>query len=185
MSSTQSFYGLCLQSVAHSLTCCFSGNVPLLHTSRYVIPQWVHKSPVTSFSVADLRGLGRCKCTASNVLHNCTSPSKDYAAVAWSHNNQAQLHTHISVPYRFPDVWLGLELLQDIQFGLPAVLNRDWKWTRQPKIFRMHFGRQWLNPPFWISKSATVSQLMQRSSSLCSCLGVNQRSLPALNQYFL
>ena len=34
MSSTQSFYGPCLQSVAHSLTCCFSGNVPLLHTSR-------------------------------------------------------------------------------------------------------------------------------------------------------
>ena len=38
MSSTQSFYGLCLQSVAHSLVCCFFGNVPLLHTSRYVIP---------------------------------------------------------------------------------------------------------------------------------------------------
>ena len=38
MLSTQSFYGPCLQSVAHSLTCCFSGNVPLLHTSRYVIP---------------------------------------------------------------------------------------------------------------------------------------------------
>ena len=39
MSSAQSFYGPCLQSVAHSLTCCFSGNVPLLHTSRYVIPR--------------------------------------------------------------------------------------------------------------------------------------------------
>ena len=37
MSSAQSFYGLCLQSVAHSLTCCFSGKVPLLHTSRYII----------------------------------------------------------------------------------------------------------------------------------------------------
>jgi len=36
MSSAQSFYGPCLWSVAHSLTCCFSGNVPLLHTSRYV-----------------------------------------------------------------------------------------------------------------------------------------------------
>jgi len=36
ISSAQSFYSLCLQSVAHSLTCCFSGNVPLLHSSRYV-----------------------------------------------------------------------------------------------------------------------------------------------------
>jgi len=32
-------------------------------------------------------------------IHNCTSPSKDYAAVACSNNNQAQLHTHESVPY--------------------------------------------------------------------------------------
>jgi len=39
MSSTQSFYGLCLRSVVHSLTCCFPGYVPLLHTSRYVIPR--------------------------------------------------------------------------------------------------------------------------------------------------
>ena len=30
-------------------------------------------------------------------LHNCTSPSNDYAAVAYSNNNQAQLHTHVSV----------------------------------------------------------------------------------------
>ena len=37
MSSTQLFYGPCLWSVAHSLSCCFSRNVPLLHTSRYVI----------------------------------------------------------------------------------------------------------------------------------------------------
>ena len=37
MSSTQSFYSPCLQSVVHSLTCCFSRNVPLLHTSRYII----------------------------------------------------------------------------------------------------------------------------------------------------
>ena len=38
---------------------------------------------------------------ASNVfcVHNCTSPSNDYAAVACSNNNQAQLHTHVSVPY--------------------------------------------------------------------------------------
>ena len=32
-------------------------------------------------------------------VHNCTSPSNDYAAVACSNNNQAQLHTHVSVPY--------------------------------------------------------------------------------------
>ena len=36
MSSAQLFYGLCLRSVAHLLTCCFSGNVPLLHMFRYV-----------------------------------------------------------------------------------------------------------------------------------------------------
>ena len=36
MSSAQSFYGPCLQSVAHSLNCNFSGNVPLLHTSKYI-----------------------------------------------------------------------------------------------------------------------------------------------------
>ena len=36
---------------------------------------------------------------ASNVfcVHDCTSPSNDYAAVACSNNNQAQLHTHVSV----------------------------------------------------------------------------------------
>ena len=38
---------------------------------------------------------------------------------------QAQLHTHISVPYWSPDIWLGLELLRDIQFGLPAILNNS------------------------------------------------------------
>jgi len=35
--SSQLFYGPCLQSVVHSLTCCFSGNVPLLRMSRYII----------------------------------------------------------------------------------------------------------------------------------------------------
>ena len=58
-------------------------------------------------------------------VHNCTSPSNDYVAVAWSNNNQAQLHTYISVPYWSPDVWLGLELLWDIQFGLPAILKNS------------------------------------------------------------
>ena len=32
-------------------------------------------------------------------IHNCTSPSKDYAAVACSNDNQAQSHTHVSVSY--------------------------------------------------------------------------------------
>ena len=51
---------------------------------------------------------------ASNVfcVHNCTSPSNDYAAVACSNNNQAQLHTHV---YQFLTDRLGL--LRDIQFG--------------------------------------------------------------------
>ena len=53
------------------------------------------------------------------------NPSNDYAAVTCSNNNQAQLHTHVSVSYRSPDVWLGLELLWDIQLGLPAILNNS------------------------------------------------------------
>jgi len=32
-------------------------------------------------------------------LHNCTSSSNDYAAVECISNNQAQLHTHVLVPY--------------------------------------------------------------------------------------
>ena len=56
-------------------------------------------------SVADLGGVRGVQMhpplAASNVfcVHNCTSPSNDYAAVACSNNNQAQLHTHVSVPY--------------------------------------------------------------------------------------
>ena len=55
--------------------------------------------------VADLGGVRGVQMhpplAASNVfcVHNCTSPSNDYAAVACSNNNQAQLHTHVSVPY--------------------------------------------------------------------------------------
>ena len=37
MLSTQSFYHPCLKSLAHSLTCDFSRNAPLLHTSGYII----------------------------------------------------------------------------------------------------------------------------------------------------
>ena len=32
-------------------------------------------------------------------LNNCTSPSNDYTAVECSNNDQAQLNTHVSVPY--------------------------------------------------------------------------------------
>ena len=38
-------------------------------------------------------------------------------------NNQAQLHAHVSVTYWSPDIWLGLDLLPDVQLGLPAILN--------------------------------------------------------------
>ena len=96
-------------------------------------------------------------------MHNCLSPSNDYTAVACSKNNQAQLHTHVSVPYWSPNVWLGLELLRDVQFGLSAILNNSLattiitraiyaftcrKWAWQPKHFRVRFARQWLNSPF-------------------------------------
>ena len=32
-------------------------------------------------------------------LNNCTSPSNDYTAVECNNNDQAQLNTHVSVPY--------------------------------------------------------------------------------------
>ena len=75
-------------------------------------------------------GFRECKCTPLWQLvmyfsvHNCTSSSNDYAAVACSNNNQAQLKTRVSVPYWSPDVWLGLELLRNIQFGL----SHEQKW---------------------------------------------------------
>ena len=56
-------------------------------------------------SVADLGGVRGVQMhpplAASDVfcVLNCTSPSNDYAAVACSNNNQAQLHTHVPVPY--------------------------------------------------------------------------------------
>ena len=51
--------------------------------------------------MADLGGVNGVQMhpplAASNVfcVRNCTSPSNDYAATI----NQAQLHTHVSVPY--------------------------------------------------------------------------------------
>ena len=122
---------------------------------------------MSALPMADLGGVRECKCTPLWWLvmyfcvHNCTTPSNDYAAVACSNNNQAQLHTRVSVPYWYLDVWLGLELLWDIHVGLPAILNNslasgsDWKWAWQPKFSLMRFARQWLNPLFEISRSAT------------------------------
>ena len=61
-----------------------------------------------AYSVADLGGVRGVRgvqihppLAASNVfcVNNCTSPSNDYTAVACSNNNQAQLHTRVSVPY--------------------------------------------------------------------------------------
>ena len=89
-------------------------------------------------------------------IHICTSPSNHYTAVACS-NNQAQLHTHVSVPYWSPDVCLGLELLRDIQFGLLAICSLAYMTESgcgNPKIFG-HTSRasgwtplsKFLNPP--------------------------------------
>jgi len=81
-------------------------------------------------SVADLRGVRRMQMhppladSNYSCVQNSTSPSNDYAAVACSNNNQAQF-TRVSVPYWSPDVWLGLELLRDIQLGLPVILNNS------------------------------------------------------------
>ena len=69
--------------------------------------------PSCSGGFGGVRGVHKCTPFWRQVmyfcLHNCTSPSKYYAAVACS-NNQAQLHPHVSVPYWSPDVWLGLEI---------------------------------------------------------------------------
>ena len=58
-------------------------------------------------------------------VHICTSQSNDYTAVAFSNNNQAQLDTRTSVPCLSQDVYLGLQLFRDIQFGLSAILNNS------------------------------------------------------------
>ena len=73
--------------------------------SRNEQPRRLEKRPHGPIPVADLGGVRGVQMhpplAASNVfcVHNCTSLSNDYAAVACSNNNQAQLHTHVSVPY--------------------------------------------------------------------------------------
>jgi len=54
-------------------------------------------------------------------------------------------YTHISFLVS-PDVWLGLELLPDIQFGLPTILRAGSRLATQH--FWVRFTHQWLNLPF-------------------------------------
>ena len=49
--------------------------------------------------VADLGGGKGAPPLVARYVNNCTSPSNDYTAVECNNNNQAQLHTHVSVPY--------------------------------------------------------------------------------------
>ena len=80
-------------------------------------------------------------------------------------------YTLISVPYWSLDVCLGLELLWDIQFGLPAIYNSlasyENNYISHECIYMTRSGRgnQKLSgalcapvakPPFLISKSATA-----------------------------
>ena len=64
-------------------------------------------------------------------VNSCTSPSNDYTAVECSNNDQAQLNTHVSVPYWSPDVWLGQSCFEI--FSSDGLHDRKWAW--HPKIF--------------------------------------------------
>ena len=123
-------------------------------------------------------GFKGCKCiplwrlVMYFCVHIAMSTSNDYTAVVCSNNNYAQLHTHISVPYWSPDVFLGLELLRDIQFGLPGIFSlasccnkyvhlRAKSGRGNPKFFRRASRAICWTP---LSKSATV--LMCKDSEL-------------------
>ena len=80
MSSPQSFHGSRLQSVMHSLTCCLSGNVPLLHTSTqrpgtslHVI-SFTKPSPVLVLQATNT-GVRRSGYKARHPLHYLFVPS--------------------------------------------------------------------------------------------------------------
>ena len=100
MASAQSFYGLCLWLVAHSLTCSFSGNVPLLHTSRYVtaLTQFYQASPALELQAtnAGVRrpGTRLIKCIVSNCMHFTTV----------SNTQRSRLHPHTSI-IAVPNIW--------------------------------------------------------------------------------
>ena len=67
--------------------------------------QLIYYISILKSPVADLGGVRGVQMhpplAASKVfcVRNYTSPSNDYTAVTCSNNNQAQLHTHVSVPY--------------------------------------------------------------------------------------
>ena len=50
------------------------------------------------------------------------------------HAVTTQLHTHVSARYWSLDVWLGLDLLWDIQFRLPAILNNSLASYQSPSL---------------------------------------------------
>ena len=100
---------------------------------------------------------------ASNVfcVHNCTSPC--------SNNNQAQIHTHVSVPYWSPDVWLGLELLRDIQFGPRGPPRRASAYEISKSTgFHVDFGFQsrflGFTVDFWISVWISADRFLKTLS---------------------
>ena len=103
-----------------------------LHTLP-VINSYMHYSPwiwvvfYTIFNNSDWKLAWMYIFVHFSPSQECTNLYKfhDNTAVACSNNNQAQLHTQVSVSYWSPDVWLSLELLRDIQFGLAAILNNS------------------------------------------------------------
>ena len=68
----------------------------------YAVNPTIHSMLSTVADLGGVRGVQmHPPLAASDVfcVHNCMNPSNDYAAVACSNNNQAQLHTQVSVPY--------------------------------------------------------------------------------------
>ena len=133
--------------------------------------------------MADLRGVRGCKCTPlwRLVMYFCVhiwaSPSNDYTAVACC-NNQAQLHSSLLISWRLSR---PIELLRDIQFRLPAILNNsswmhlhDRKWAWQPKILDVlrtpvaEPPPPFLNPPLTRWWLPIALQLLRTS-----CLEIN------------
>ena len=100
-------------------------------------------------------------------VHICMSPSNDYTALACSINNQAQFtHSRISfllISRSLSRYFLGLELLQDIQFRFPAInmcVIRTESGCGSEKISVM--------PPFYISKSTADIYACEQLSLLFS-----------------
>ena len=110
--------------IAYSLVHCRAAeNEAQINTWQWVevrtafITQWISYTcgkagdyPTPVANLGGVRGLQMHPPFGVFCVNNCTSPSNDYTAVECSNNNQAQLHTHVSVPYWSPDVWQGLEI---------------------------------------------------------------------------